>query len=424
MLLESEERVPSMQHLCCDSPEHSDRDEDSRSDGDMHSQQSSRHLASADHPVSAEDLHYRASTVLTEKIITEISDSIKVFKPSRSLHQLTTENRSSEGGILTGAPAASIDLVVSGGGLKGYFVCGCLSVLQQQLAQHNIHIARVSGASAGAWSAFFICTGITTATWMESYYTCYEHSHRAIHEVYEEEVWPTLSAQLPEDAYKACCGRLFISITVLSPWGRPKNVIISEFTSNYDVFEACLASSCIPYITGRCAYRVYRGMKVIDGGLTNNTPVFPDGVRRQLVFRLSQIEYPWRLLINPVDTCIDALVIRGALQMARFLSGENVPAIAWLEQRQREDDLVRPGHSIRRIVAPVAALSIICFRSSFLPYLVDLLDAACATGSALKGSVVKFSDAQSEFHGNPLYYICGTIYAAFVSALRRMHVLL
>lgn len=49
-----------------------------------------------------------------------------------------------------------------------------------------------------------------------------------------------------------------------------------------------------------------------------------------------QIEYPWRLLINPVDTCIDALVIRGALQMSRFLSGEPVPAIAWLEQRQGE----------------------------------------------------------------------------------------
>ena len=49
-----------------------------------------------------------------------------------------------------------------------------------------------------------------------------------------------------------------------------------------------------------------------------------------------QIEYPWRLLINPVDTCIDALVIRGALQMSRFLSGDPVPAIAWLEQKQGE----------------------------------------------------------------------------------------
>lgn len=68
-----------------------------------------------------------------------------------------------------------------------------------------------------------------------------------------------------------------------------KNMIISEFFSNEDLFQACLASSTIPYITERGACRTFRGMSVIDGGLTNNTPVFRDGTRRQLVFRLSQV---------------------------------------------------------------------------------------------------------------------------------------
>ena len=101
--------------------------------------------------------------------------------------------------------------------------------------------------------------------------------------------WPLINAQLPEDAYKKCSGRLFISITVIRNWGRLENVVISEFSSNQDLFEACLASSTIPYITERGGYRLYRGMRVIDGGLTNNTPVFRDGTRRQLVFRLSQV---------------------------------------------------------------------------------------------------------------------------------------
>jgi predicted acylesterase/phospholipase RssA len=96
-------------------------------------------------------------------------------------------------------------------------------------------------------------------------------------------------AQLAEDAYKSCSGRLHISITVLRGWGRLENVVVSEFLSNEDLFEACLASSTIPYITERGAYRLFRGMRVIDGGLTNNTPVFRDGTRRQLVFRLSQV---------------------------------------------------------------------------------------------------------------------------------------
>jgi hypothetical protein len=137
------------------------------------------------HTISAAALKFRASTVLTEKIIAEVSASIRVFKPSRSLHELVTdrEEQQSQNQNLTqtaaqSLPTASIDLVVSGGGLKGYFVCGCVSVLQRQLASHNIHIARVSGASAGAWSGFFVCTGVTTAMWMESYYKCYDNPNR------------------------------------------------------------------------------------------------------------------------------------------------------------------------------------------------------------------------------------------------------
>jgi hypothetical protein len=138
-----------------------------------------------------------------------------------------------------------------------------------------------------------------------------------------------------------------------------------------------------------------------------------------------QIEYPWRLLINPVDTCIDALVIRGALQMSRFLAGEGCPAIAWLEERQGESDLIRPGHSLRTVVAPAAALSLICFRTSFLPRLFDLLDYASATGGVVGRSLsVSYRDADSVFQTHPFFYACGTAFAALVSIVRRMHLLL
>ena len=76
---------------------------------------------------------------------------------------------------------------------------------------------------------------------------------------------------------------------IVVSWGRLEILVVSEFHSNQDLFECCLASSTIPYITERGAYRIFRGMRVIDGGLTNNTPVFRNGTRRQLVFRLSQV---------------------------------------------------------------------------------------------------------------------------------------
>lgn len=94
----------------------------------------------------------RASTLLTEKIIRQISNSIKIFRPSKSLQQITQRaNKKSisndyDDDETNKKPTAEIDLVISGGGLKGYFICGCISILQQQLANHNIEIARVSGA--------------------------------------------------------------------------------------------------------------------------------------------------------------------------------------------------------------------------------------------------------------------------------------
>ena len=102
---------------------------------------------------------------------------------------------------------------------------------------------------------------------------------------------------IPEDAFIICTNRLFVSITVLTRYG-PVNRIVSEFSSNDDLLEACLASSTLPYLTERRGCRMFRGEYVVDGGLTNNIPVFTDGVRRQLVFRLFDVEYPWRLLIN------------------------------------------------------------------------------------------------------------------------------
>lgn len=125
------------------------------------------------------------------------------------------------------------------------------------------------------------------------------------------------------------------------------------------------------------------------------------------------------------DSCIDALVIRGALQMARFLGGEFVPSIAWLEQKQGERDLIRPGHNIRGVVAPVTVAALIIFRKSFLPSLLDLVDILLATKTTIgNSSVVNFNEADEAFRGNPLVYACGAIFAYIVSALRRMHLLL
>ena len=124
------------------------------------------------------------TSLLTERIIAEISKSIIVFKPSKSLYQLNLDDV--EEGLAS--PTTEVDVVISGGGLKGYYVCGCIAVLQHQFNAHRIKIARVSGASAGAWSAMFICCGLSTTLWIESYHRLTENPHKTIHEVYVEDL--------------------------------------------------------------------------------------------------------------------------------------------------------------------------------------------------------------------------------------------
>jgi hypothetical protein len=62
----------------------------------------------------------------------------------------------------------------------------------------------------------------------------------------------------------------------------------------------------------------------LDGGIVNNCPVFTDGVRRQLVVKLMDVEYPFRSLVSANDTCIEALAIRGGLVMKQFLEGGDI----------------------------------------------------------------------------------------------------
>jgi predicted acylesterase/phospholipase RssA len=236
--------------------------------------------------VPVEDLRRNQLCV---SLLNTIRESVLTFKPSKSMSGLDE--------IDTTEPQVEIDVVVSGGGLKGYFMTGCSHILMHELEKQNVKIARVSGASAGAWCGLFMLTKFSTENWIETYYKCKERPGMTMHEAYED-MWPWTESHLPKDAYKICSGRLFISITEVSLFGI-HNRMISEFTSNRDLYDACLASSTVPYISLSECFRRYRNMWCLDGGITNNTPVFPDRVRRQLVFRLSDVFYPIRFLINP-----------------------------------------------------------------------------------------------------------------------------
>lgn len=59
-----------------------------------------------------------------------------------------------------------------------------------------------------------------------------------------------------------------------------------------DAISSCnegIASSSIPFLSASGFGQRYRGELVLDGGILNNVPVFRDGVRPQIVLRLSSV---------------------------------------------------------------------------------------------------------------------------------------
>eukprot|EP00943_MAST-04B_sp_MAST-4B-sp1_P009893 g9893.t1 len=246
----------------------------------------------------------------------------------------TTQHKTSNKNNRTNIPAElfdgdnnakQIDVVISGGGLRGYYVTGASMVLHKYLKVNHIDIARYAGTSCGAWCAAFLAMGMTTKTWTKTYILskeyCTKYKNKTIHDAYREYVIPWLyrTNGIPKDAYKKCTGRCFISITRLTPL--PKNVIVSKYFSNTDLLECLLASSSIPFFTESNITGFYRGKRVVDGGITNNCPIFDDfDDRYQLIMRLSDIPITFTNMVSANDDCIEAIILRGAIQMNQFFT--------------------------------------------------------------------------------------------------------
>jgi hypothetical protein len=163
------------------------------------------------------------------------------------------------------------------------------------------------------------------------------------------------------------------------------------------------------------------------------------------------VEYPWRLLINPLgkdskahptalhsivhvilirfslhfflDSCIDALVIRGAMQMARFLGGERFITIQWLEKKQTERDLMKPN-IFRRVIAPLTIVGIVLWRSVGLATIMDWLETFAAAGYQITDSIVPLTKGQEMFMESTVYYIARSLYSNIVAILDKLHLLI
>lgn len=123
--------------------------------------------------------------------------------------------------------AEEIDVVISGGGMKGFFVVGAWSVLKSMIENNQIIVKRWAGTSVGAASAIYMCCGVDPVKWSNTYWQTRRLIRGQGNSIVES--FRILTHELlPENAHELCNGKVFLSITLLTLAG-PKNVIISEF---------------------------------------------------------------------------------------------------------------------------------------------------------------------------------------------------
>ncbi|CAG5133883.1 unnamed protein product [Candidula unifasciata] len=78
---------------------------------------------------------------------------------------------------------------------------------------------------------------------------------------------------LPENAHETAKGKLFVSVTNTDT---KKNELISDFSSRNELIEVLVSSCYVPIYAGVKPATI-RGKKYIDGGLSNNMPIFETG---------------------------------------------------------------------------------------------------------------------------------------------------
>ena len=106
--------------------------------------------------------------------------------------------------------------------------------------------------------------------------------------------------------------------------------------------------------------------------------------------------------------------------MNRFLQGETIECIAWLEKKDSKAMLtIRPNYYIRLIIIPFTVAGFIIYKGLGFESIMRIFISKDAPTS-----IIPFQDAAKYFSIHPLKYFASTIFAGIVDALRAMNVLL
>ena len=136
-------------------------------------------------------------------------------------------------------------------------------------------------------------------------------------------------------------------------------------------------------------------------------------------------------MLSANDTCIDALVLRGALMMDRFLRGDNADnnnVIVWLGKKKKKDaDMTwvrTPNYFLRSfVIAPLFVATVCVYRGAVLSLFPSYAFLSTENAQQLLAQI-PFADAAAEFGTKTLPYCASVLFANAVDCLQRMNLLI
>ena len=161
-------------------------------------------------------------------------------------------------------------VLVSPGGLKGFYTLGILNYLRNH---YDMSQYIYSGDSAGAWNSLLMCTNRDTKyvnNFIESLFVPVSRTKSI------EEIQYLLKHKTLEnfDSTDFDFTKLHIGVTKVTK-KKLQTEIYSNFTDLPDAIDCCMGSSHIPLVTGKLIHR-YKNNIVLDGAL-GSYPYLPNG---------------------------------------------------------------------------------------------------------------------------------------------------
>ena len=220
----------------------------------------------------------------------------------------------------------NFDLVISGGGIKFYYLLGIKKAIEILIKKRKINLYRLAGTSSGSLIISLIACQIPNKKLVKTYlkYTRTSDFKIKILDKFLDEV-------LPDNAHNICSNKVYISITKL-PY---HNQIISNFSSKKHLIEIIKISCAFPLFVNNNIFYYYQGNLYLDGSFTNNTPVFQDKIRKQIIIKPFLIKYDKFNLFDMEPDKYIKYIDQGKNAFTDFINGKKIFPIEWYQEKRQ-----------------------------------------------------------------------------------------